>query len=215
MPRNEEGEFELVLGNRQLLSVFFIVVVLLGVFFTMGYIVGRNSTPGGVETAQKTETKPLVVDSPAHGQPAAPPPETQPPAQEQTPAAQAQQPPATPPAVETAKPLEAARPAEQPKAPPKPERVQPAPNQPPAAAATPVVGQTYLQVAAVTKPDADLMVRVLGEKGFKSLSMEVPEKPGIYRVFVGPFKDAAAIAQARDDLQKAGFNGQGAIKKTF
>src|SRR5688500_14219124 len=45
MPTNEEGEFELVLGNKQLLSVFFIVVVLLGVFFTMGYIVGRNSSP--------------------------------------------------------------------------------------------------------------------------------------------------------------------------
>ena len=29
MPRNEDGEFELVLGNRQLLSVFFILVVLL------------------------------------------------------------------------------------------------------------------------------------------------------------------------------------------
>ena len=42
MPKNEEGEFELILGNKQLLSVFFIVVVLLGVFFTMGYIVGRN-----------------------------------------------------------------------------------------------------------------------------------------------------------------------------
>ena len=36
MPKNEDGEFELILANRQLLSVFFIVVVLLGVFFTMG-----------------------------------------------------------------------------------------------------------------------------------------------------------------------------------
>ena len=45
MPRNEDGEFELILGNKQLLSVFFIVVILLGVFFTMGYIVGRNSSP--------------------------------------------------------------------------------------------------------------------------------------------------------------------------
>ena len=34
-----------------MLSVFFIVVVLLGVFFTMGYIVGRNSAP--VDTARK------------------------------------------------------------------------------------------------------------------------------------------------------------------
>ena len=47
MPRNDDGEFELILGNRQLMSVFFIVVILLGVFFAMGYIVGRNSSPVG------------------------------------------------------------------------------------------------------------------------------------------------------------------------
>ena len=46
MPTNEDGEFELILGNRQLLSVFFIVVILLAVFFTMGYIVGRRLGPG-------------------------------------------------------------------------------------------------------------------------------------------------------------------------
>ena len=40
-----EGEYELVLGNRQLLSAFFIIVILFGVFFTMGYVVGRNSAP--------------------------------------------------------------------------------------------------------------------------------------------------------------------------
>ena len=63
MPKNEEGEFELILGNRQLLSVFFIVVVLLGVFFTMGYIVGRNSSPApAVDTARKTESRPIVVE---------------------------------------------------------------------------------------------------------------------------------------------------------
>jgi len=45
MKNNETGEFELVLGNRQLLSGFFIVVILFAVFFVMGYIVGRNSTP--------------------------------------------------------------------------------------------------------------------------------------------------------------------------
>ena len=65
MPKNEDGEFELVLGNRQLLSVFFIVVVLLGVFFTMGYIVGRNSSPGGVDTARKTDAQPIVVNRPS------------------------------------------------------------------------------------------------------------------------------------------------------
>ncbi len=44
LSRKDDGEFELVLGNRQLVSVFLIVVILLGVFFSMGYIVGRSSS---------------------------------------------------------------------------------------------------------------------------------------------------------------------------
>ena len=67
MPKNEDGEFELILANRQLLSVFFIVVILLGVFFTMGYIVGRNS---GTMTAELTpapgvDARPPATEAPA------------------------------------------------------------------------------------------------------------------------------------------------------
>ena len=60
MPKNDEGEFELVLGNKQLLSVFFIVVVLLGVFFAMGYIAGRNTVPGTKEVAT---SQPIIVEA--------------------------------------------------------------------------------------------------------------------------------------------------------
>ena len=38
-----EGEKELVLGNKQLISLFFVVVALCGVFFAMGYMMGRPS----------------------------------------------------------------------------------------------------------------------------------------------------------------------------
>src|ERR1700733_1436818 len=68
LPKNEDGEFELVLGNKQLLSMFFVVVILLGVFFVMGYIVGRNSAPltnAEPSIAHKADAKPMVVDSPA------------------------------------------------------------------------------------------------------------------------------------------------------
>ncbi len=67
MPKNDEGEFELVLGNRQLISVFLIVVILLGVFFSMGYIVGRNSSPGASETARNEKpnrTRPPIPPAP-------------------------------------------------------------------------------------------------------------------------------------------------------
>jgi hypothetical protein len=40
-----EVEFELILSPRQTVSAFLIIVMLLVVFFSMGYIVGRNSTP--------------------------------------------------------------------------------------------------------------------------------------------------------------------------
>ena len=65
MPRNEDGEFELILGNKQLLSVFFIVVTLLAVFFAMGFIMGRSVNPVG--EARKVDNapsdKPIVVDA--------------------------------------------------------------------------------------------------------------------------------------------------------
>src|SRR5260370_12232835 len=43
MRNNETGEFELVVGTKQLLSGFFIVVLLFAVAFAMGYVVGQNT----------------------------------------------------------------------------------------------------------------------------------------------------------------------------
>src|SRR6476646_2901543 len=75
MPRNEASdseanEFEMVLGNKQLLSVFFVVVILLGIFFTMGYVVGRNSAPVDVarrtdQTYDNRQNAPSAVPAPA------------------------------------------------------------------------------------------------------------------------------------------------------
>src|SRR4051794_12419846 len=63
MKNEDTGEFELVLGNKQLLSGFFIVVILFGVFFTMGYIVGRNSAPSPRQAA--AAEPPVVTSLPA------------------------------------------------------------------------------------------------------------------------------------------------------
>src|SRR5674476_1348322 len=69
MKNNETGEFELVVGNKQLLSGFFIVVLLFAVAFAMGYVVGQN-------TPQPT-TQPAQGSQPAAGEkPAATPPTT-------------------------------------------------------------------------------------------------------------------------------------------
>src|SRR5690348_16352369 len=70
MPRNDEGEFEVVLGNRQLLGGFFIVVTLLAIFFSLGYIVGRHSAPEPMNAAAAGQD-PVPVRPPSQ---AGPPP---------------------------------------------------------------------------------------------------------------------------------------------
>ena len=205
MPKNEDGEFELVLGNKQLLSMFFVVVVLLGVFFIMGYIVGRNSAPLVAEVNRKPETKPLVVDSPVPKQ--TPPPET---------------PTASSPAA-TASP-EPEKPAEKtPKS--EPAKSEPAPkasvaeNQEPkgrgpAQSNQTTPGATYLQLSATDKPDADKMVEELRKNGFPALASEVPEKLGTFRVLVGPIA-GGDVNKMRADLQSKSFPGDKAIVKKF
>src|SRR5215510_6179441 len=87
MKNNETGEFELVMGNRQLLSGFFIVCLLFGVAFAMGYIVGRNSSPSARALAemQTPAQAPVVSDTrPAASGSALPPAAT--PAEPQKPA---------------------------------------------------------------------------------------------------------------------------------
>lgn len=205
MPKNEDGEFELILANRQLLSVFFIVVVLLGVFFTMGYIVGRNSAPPtDIASARKPDAKPLVVDSstPADAPAAAPassaaPTSTQP--------QQAETKPEPAPAQTVAK---VDPPAKKEKEKPKEKPAPAAPSAPPAS------GQTYLQLAATAKTEADVMVDVLHHKSFKAIAVEIPEKPGTFRILVGPLADGT-LNKTRSDLTSAGFPGDKAIRKVF
>ena len=68
MARNEEGEFELILGNRQLLSVFFLVVLLLGLCFVGGYVLGRSAAPVLTATTvppQQEPAKSVAVATPS------------------------------------------------------------------------------------------------------------------------------------------------------
>src|SRR6185312_248302 len=56
---NESGtDRELVLGNKQLLAIFFVAALLCGVFFAVGYVVGGNSvkSAGSVVADSSTAT---------------------------------------------------------------------------------------------------------------------------------------------------------------
>jgi cell division septation protein DedD len=210
VPRNDDGEFELILGNRQLMSVFFIVVILLGVFFAMGYIVGRNSSPVGAPevAAHRADTQPAATDTPSSTRETTR--NTKEPA---TPA------PADVPKDADSQPKETASqqgPATKPAPPPEPAPA-PAPVKASARAATadqPESGRTYLQLSAIERDKAEIMVELLRKKNFSAIAAEIPEKPGVFRVLVGPISEAD-INKTRAALQDASFPGKDAVKRTF
>jgi cell division septation protein DedD len=195
---NDTGEFELVVGNRQLLSGFFIVVLLFAVAFAMGYVVGQNS-PRSAKVQGEANAN-TAAASPADNRP-------QPVA---TPAPAPQTPPATPPADAGAAPQTPAGAAAQP-------TTQPAATQPTAtpapAGAAPAAASTdsdslpagsYLQVMALSQADAEGVVRTLKERGFPALL--TPGRNNLMRVLVGPYSDTASMSKAKTALENAGFH---------
>ena len=197
MPKNEDGEFEVVLGNRQLLSVFFIVVILFGVFFTMGYIVGRNSAPAVAAIPAATRTEVAEARQPA-APAAAPAPVSQPPVAATRPAAEA-----TAPVTRTQPVQETPPAAEKPKPQPEPPKREPPPPKV-AADPEPGPGRLYLQVAAVGRPEAEVEVNTLKKRGFPAHVGPGPRE-GIFRVLVGPYKTSADAARIKGELEALGF----------
>lgn len=179
-----EGEKELVLGNKQLISLFFVVVALCGVFFAMGYMMGR---PSGKLTPVAETPPPAATVAPA---PAASTQESEPP--RETAAVPADTAPsATEP--EGAEPVTHTRPARD---------VTPA-----AAAVEPSVqelGATYLQVTALRRADADNLVKTLREQNLPALVAD-SSKPDLFRVLVGPYRLTADVAEAKARLKALGF----------
>src|SRR5436309_15661462 len=72
MKNNETGEFELVVGDRQLLSAFFLVVLLCAGAFLMGYVVGQNGPRSSKAAADSIQPAPSVSASDARPQPLPP-----------------------------------------------------------------------------------------------------------------------------------------------
>jgi cell division septation protein DedD len=200
MSTNDNGEFELVLGNRQLLSGFFIVALLFGVAFAMGYIVGRNSLPSAKLQAESA-AKPAgsaIGDRPPAAAPATPSPASDSPGTADS-----------PPAADAASQGAAAEthPDEtQPTTQPARDTVAAAPETSPAAPAPvndPAPG-TYWQVLAAQQHEADAVMRALVDKGLPaSLS---PGPNGLTRVLVGPYNDTQSLGRAKSALEDAGFH---------
>jgi cell division protein FtsN len=231
MPPKQEEEFELVLGNKQLLSLFFLAVVLFAVFFSFGYMIGfgrgQQDRASAIASTEPVETpqdevrlpdtlleeapKPVEphadierVTAASHQAPALVEPERR---------AVAEPAKAAPPSPEPEKKPELAKAASKPepvvKAAAKQEPLAKAPETRSANAAVSGadVGRSiHLQVAAVrVKDDAQLLVNKLKAKGYR-VSLNDKANDGWYRVVVGPFKDEDSAKTDQKRLSADGLN---------
>jgi cell division septation protein DedD len=201
MLRTSETETEILLGNKQLLGIFFLVAVLIGVAFGGGYMLGRGATgkkASGPDNAASSAVSPRDTAAPSPATPAggetrtvSPPEAIAPDAS--TPGDQAsEQPVLGSPRHRTAgkaeaAPQEAAAPAD---ASPK---------------FVPQSGQEFLQVAAVPRSEALSVADVLRKKGFRAHAVPVPGNVKLYRVIVGPLRDVADLSSTREELRRTGF----------
>jgi len=205
MGSRHDEEFELVLGNKQLLSLFFLAVLLFAVFFSIGYSVGYGR---GQEDRVLAET-----EEPAE---AAPAPEAVPLPDALLKDEPAPVPAAAAPAGSRPSPTQiAAREAERRSA-PAPKRPGSQPRQaqeprssggdPPARAVpgTEVVRSIHLQVAALrVRADAQTLVNQLKTKGYP-VALYDQGGDGWHRVVVGPFQSETAAKVFQKKLQDDG-----------
>jgi cell division septation protein DedD len=193
MRNNETGEFELLVGNRQLLSGFFIVVLLFAVAFSMGYIVGRNSSPSAKVQAETGSSAGAASQTPETRPQAA----SQAPATGGSPDAASSQPAAAPPADTPPQPST------------QPERGQqsaaPAAAPPPPAALPPaeaVPGSYWQVLATASQTSAEAMRQTMKDKGFPASLQPGPNN--LIRVLIGPYTDKQSLGRAKTELENAG-----------
>lgn len=211
MASRERKGGDFVLESRHLVGVFFLLVVIFGIVFTLGYLLGRGQYDSGVRAAVG---KPPSGDSPA----AVASKSKNSPANEQTAPKQngsdwdfyhsaeskttedhLQPPKKTVPATQPA-----SKPASKIDAVPS-KSVKPEPQSSSANGQLIPKGAIMLQVAALqTESDALALAQALQQKKFAAFVL-TPSADKFYRVQVGPYADAQSAAAARRDLEAKGF----------
>jgi DedD protein len=175
-----ERDKEITLGTGKLLMIFLVGAVICGVFFGLGFNLGRASAP---------QPDPNIVSAaPLKPSPGAPKPSATHPI-----------PPASTPSNPAANTSEAAN---QP-----PAGQQPAPDLRPAATPDPApAGGFVVQVAAVThREDADALSAALKQKSYPVFVVsDAPDR--LFHVQVGPFSDRKDAQAMRDRLSAEGYN---------
>lgn len=213
MLQSGESETEILLGNKQLLGVFFAVVVLLGIAFAGGYKIGESAGRKTLVSAAPAvpEEPPASAGSNASSAAAAAPAGGETHAFQGSGAASEQP-------SEPSKPISAPTgeyrpPSGEDDAPLGSSNKHPKVIKPAEAGSapltdadfSPVSGQTFLQVAAVGRDEAQAIADVLHKKGFRAHAVPKPGTTKLYRVLIGPVRDSGDLASTRDSLRKTGF----------
>jgi DedD protein len=211
--KNKSSGGDFVLEGRHLVGLFLLLVVIFGVVFTLGYLMGRSQYDAklrasvGSPVGFETEAAPLDPKTKSHSQPDdAPAPKKNSDwdfyhsAEPQT-APDHLQPAAKPPVAPAPKLAAASS---------KPAASSPKPAKPVKASqsgdATLIPkGSVMLQVAAVLhQDDALALAQALQQKKFPAFVIP-PGADKYYRVQVGPYPDNPAAIKARQDLEDKGF----------
>ena len=209
MLRTNDRESEILLGNKQLLGIFFAVALLLGVAFYGGYMVGRNSSGRKTATPPETAAAPAsTTDNVSAGETHTIPGESAGSSEE------GQSPAAREPATKSnsgshqlagSGNAESALGSRKTKAAREPKVPAAVPDSPAAGTYQPQPGSQYLQVVALGRSEAEGLADVLHKKGFRAHAVPKPGNASLYRVIVGPIRDAGDLSSTRDALRKTGF----------
>ncbi len=200
-----------VLESRHLVGLFLGVVLLCGVFFTLGYVMGRTQYAGALHAetiTQRPSPVSAVATAPRENAVVAPAPSEwdfypKRDSAKKSDVIPANQQAAPAPALETVSETPAPE-AEAP--PPQPVVFPTKTHTPPPSTTHAAKVSIILQVAALRhKSDAMEMQRLLHKKHFPSFVSPPPRGDTLYRVQVGPYTDERAADAAKAALDRAGF----------
>jgi DedD protein len=220
----KRGAGERVLESKHVIGLFLLMLLFSGVFFTLGYVMGRNQFDGQVNAATANSR------TPDHEPVVPAKPEPAPKKNAEAPPAATESDPATSgsnnsdwefydssKAAKGEPHLESRSKA--PATPPAPKtintkaKVEPVTPAPPAAktskpvTSAPLIpnGALVLQVAALTRQDDALSIASSLQKKHFAAFVQTPQKDNFYRVQVGPLKDKKAAEAEKKRLEGEGF----------
>ena len=182
---------EITLGTAKLLGIFFVLVAICAVFFTMGYLLGRSS-PSMAASTTVVSTVPGGNNNPANKPSANAAKVTQAAQENKTSDAST----SSNPPVQLTVPPPASKPLDE---------SSPSVNPDAKAAAN---GASYMvQVAAVTRQeDAEILVSALRKKQYPVFLVANLPGDALFHVQVGPFADPKDAEAMRNRLVADGYN---------